>query len=174
MCSCIWASSDVLPLYFFRGWRVPGEELGHLWSFFYAGKLLLHGFCHRSVTELIKSVNWLLGNAPFENVQSISCFQHDGGMGHCPGETGSLLWLSFSLQERARNRLCRYCIEFLTKNCDVLPHIMHEVTFTSPLTFHIVFLSVCVCVYVTARLGICIYGRDQTCSTKFLAVYTGQ
>ena len=58
-------------------------------------------------------------------------------MGHCPGETGSLLWLSFSLQEMARNRLCRYCIVFLTKNCDVLPHSMHKVTFTSPLTFHI-------------------------------------
>ncbi len=31
----------------------------------------------------------------------------------------------------------------LTKNCDVLPHIMHEVTFTSPLTFHMVCVSVC-------------------------------
>ena len=54
------------------------------------------------------------------------------------------LWLSFSLQERARNRLCRYCIGFRTNNCDVLPHIMHKVTFTSPLTFHI-FVEMYVC-----------------------------
>jgi hypothetical protein len=53
------------------------------------------------------------------------------------------IWLSFSLQERAQNRLCRYCIGFPTKDCDVLPHIMYEVTFTSPRTFHIVCLAVC-------------------------------
>ncbi len=67
-----------------------------------------------------------------------------------------------------------------TKNCDVLSYIMHEVTFTARLTFHIfVEMSVClyVCMYVclsTARLGILIYDRDQTCSTKFSKVYTGQ
>ena len=36
--------------------------------------------------------------------------------------------LSFSLQERARNRLCRYSIIFRQSHCDVLSHIMHKVT----------------------------------------------
>jgi hypothetical protein len=44
----------------------------------------------------------------------------------------------------SRNRLCRYCIAFRAMSCDVMPHIMHEVTFTSPLTFHILF-CLCVC-----------------------------
>jgi hypothetical protein len=29
------------------------------------------------------------------------------------------------------------CIGFRTKNCDVLPHIMHKVTFTSPHRIHV-------------------------------------
>ncbi len=66
---------------------------------------------------------------------SFPCRNHKG---HCPGETGSL-WLSFSLQERARNRLCRYSIVCIQSHCDVLSHIMHKVTFTSPLMFHTLF-----------------------------------
>ncbi len=58
-------------------------------------------------------------------------------MGHCPGETGSLLWLSFSLWSRPETGFVAICIVLQTKNCDVLHHIMHKVTFTSPLTFHI-------------------------------------
>ena len=37
------------------------------------------------------------------------------------------------------------CIVFQTKNCDVLPYMMHKVTFTSPRSFHMVCVSVCVC-----------------------------
>ena len=72
--------------------------------------------------------------------------------------TCTRVWLSFSLQQRARNRLCRYCIVFIQNHCDVLPHIMHKVTFTSRLTVHI-FVEMSVCMYVcrsTARLGILI------------------
>jgi hypothetical protein len=67
--------------------------------------------------------------------------------GHCPGETGSLLWLSFSLRSRPETGFVAICIK--TKNCDVLPHIMHKVTFTSPHMIHIfVEMYVCICVYV--------------------------
>ena len=68
-----------------------------------------------------------------------SIFPCRNHMGHCPGETGSLLWLSFSLRSGPETGFVAICIGFRTKNCDVLPHIMHKVTFTSPLTFHIFF-----------------------------------
>ena len=89
-------------------------------------------------------------------------------MGHCPGETGSLLWLSFSLRSRPETGFVAICIVLQTKNCDVLPHIMHTVTFTSPHRIHI-FVEMCVCVYVHCTFG---HDRDQTCSTKFLKFYT--
>ncbi len=67
---------------------------------------------------------------------------------HCPdGETGSFTWLSFIFlppgagPKQAMSRL--YCI-LKTKNCDVLPFIMHKVVFASPPTFHI-FVEMYVC-----------------------------
>ena len=76
--------------------------------------------------------------------------------------------VSFSLRSGPETGFVAICIVFQTKNCDVLPHIMHKVTFTSPHRIHI-FVEMCVCMS-TARLGILIYDRDQTCSTKFWGV----
>ena len=71
------------------------------------------------------------------------------------------------IQERARKQglSLLYWISlklalFQTKNCDVLSYIMHEVTFTAPLSFHI-FVEMYVCMSVC--LHVCL-------STAWLAV----
>ena len=122
-----------------------------------------------------------------------------------------LIMVIFLPQERARNRLCRYCIEtgrkheymkvqlklnYLkrteeTRTCTrtrvhhpLEPNVLQRLISTFFLAFLIwvktslsIYLCRDVCLSVclfTACLGILIYDRDQTCSTKFLKVYTGQ
>ena len=112
-----------------------------------------------------------------------------------------LIMVIFLPQERARNRLCRYCIEtgrkheymkvqlklnYLkrteeTRTCTrtrvhhpLEPNVLQRLISTFFLAFLIwgktslsIYLCRDVCLF-TACLGILIYDRDQTCSTKFL------
>ena len=120
--------------------------------------------------SLYRSVTPKITGKAHVNRRPTSVFRHGSSRplfpcrnhkGHCPGETGSFLWLSFSRQERARNRLCRYLYWISNKELRRLASYYAQSNFyvpaNVPYLFRDVCVYVCMCVCIsTACLGILI------------------